>query len=241
MRCAVFSVRGWLTGHFPVCNWLCIAAAFVKRRANATTTGWDDETQDPILCRMLEEIVLRLSQTDPAHGDWCTYGQKVTVWVDASSLATGVAVENDGAIIEDASWLQPLHTDKHINLVEFDAVLRVVNLALHWRASLIHLWTNSACVHQWISDTLSRKARVQTKAASEMLIRWQLNMLHELVAEYGLTIDVALVRFHANQADPLTRVPQRWLDVLQKEAEPIEPVCTASMGELDPTRIWTIH
>ena len=66
-------------------------------------------------------------------------------------------------------------------------------------------------------------------------------MLHELVAEYGLTIDVALIKSHANRADPLTRVPQRWLDVLQKEAEPIEPVCTTSMGELDPARIRTMH
>ena len=65
--------------------------------ANTITTGWDDETQDPMLRWMLEEIVLRSSQTDPAHG------QEVTAWVDASSLATSVAIEYDGAIIEDAS------------------------------------------------------------------------------------------------------------------------------------------
>ena len=34
---------------------------------------------------------------------------------------------------------------------------------------------------------------------------------------------------------------QQWLDVLKNEAEPIEPVCAASMGELDPSRIRTIH
>ena len=105
VRHAVFSVCGRLTGHFPVCGWLWVAAAFVKQRANAVTTGWDDETQDPMLRRMLDEIVMRLSQTDPARGDWCANGQEVTVWVDASSLATGVAIEYDGAIIEDASWL----------------------------------------------------------------------------------------------------------------------------------------
>ena len=37
-RRAVFSVCGRLTGHFPVCGWLRVAAAFVKRRANAVTT-----------------------------------------------------------------------------------------------------------------------------------------------------------------------------------------------------------
>ena len=126
-RRAVFSV----CGHFLVCGWLRVAAAFVKRRANAVTTGWDDETQDPMLRRMLEEIELRLSQTDPARGDWCVNSQEVTLWVDASSLAPSVAIEYDGAIIEDASWLRLVHADKHINLAELDAVLWGINLALH--------------------------------------------------------------------------------------------------------------
>ena len=197
-HCAVFSVCGRLTRHFPVCGWLRVAAAFVKRRANAVTTRRDDETQDPMLRQMLDKIVMRLSQTDPAHGDWCTNGQEVTVWVDASSLATGVAIEYDGAIIEDASWLRPVHADKHIHLAELDAVLRDIYLVLHWKASVIHLRTDSACVHRWISDTLSGKARVQTKAASEMLIRRRLSTLQELAAEYRQTIDMALVKSHVN-------------------------------------------
>ena len=229
---------GQLTGYFPVRGWLRIATTFVKRRANAIT-GWDDETQDPLLCRMLEEIILRSSQTDPVHGDWCMNGQEVTVWMNASSLATGVLVEYNGAIIEDTSWLRPVHADKHINLAELDAVLRGVNLALHWRASAIHLWMDSALMHRWISDTLSGKARVRTKAVSEMLIRRQLSTLHELVAEYGLMIDVALVKSHANRGDPLTSVLQRWLDTLRKEAQPIEPVCATSIGELDSPILWT--
>ena len=106
---------------------------------------------------------------------------------------------------------------------------------------MIHLWTDSACMHQWISDTLSGKARVWTKVSLEMLIKWRLSTLHELAAEYGLAIDMALIKSHANQADPLTRVPQRWLDILRKEAELIEPVCAVSMGELDPAHIQTIH
>ena len=84
-----------------------------------------------MLRRMLKEIVLRLSQTDPPRGDWCANGQEVTVWVDASSLATSVAIEYNGAISEDASWLRLVHIDKHINLAELDAVLRGINLALH--------------------------------------------------------------------------------------------------------------
>ena len=240
-RRSIFSVCGRLTGHFPVCGWLRVATAFLKRRANAVTTGWDDEVEDPPLRRMLEEIIVRAAQIDPTHGDWCVNGRDVTVWVDASSLATGVAIEYGGAIVEDASWLRPVHSDQHINLAELDAVLRGVNLALQWKARVIHLRTDSACVQRWILDTLSGKTRIRTKAASEMLIRRRLSTLHELAAEYGLTIDVVLVRSHANRADPLTRVPQRWLDAIRKETEPTEPVCAASIEELDPGRIRTIH
>ena len=88
-RRAIFSVCGRLIGHFPVCSWFLVAAVFVKWRANAVTTGWDDETQDTMLRRMLDEIVMRSSQTDPARGDWCANGQEVTVWVDASYWPLG--------------------------------------------------------------------------------------------------------------------------------------------------------
>ena len=47
-------------------------------------------------------------------------GKDVTVWVDTSSLATGVVIEN----AEDANWLQPVHEDRHINLAELDVVLK---------------------------------------------------------------------------------------------------------------------
>ena len=72
-----------------MCGWLRIATVFVKRRANTLTTGWDDETQDPMLRRMLDEIVMRSSQTDPARGDWCANGLEVTVWVDVPGHRCG--------------------------------------------------------------------------------------------------------------------------------------------------------
>ena len=88
----VFSVCGKLTGHFPVCGWLCVTTAFVKRRANTVITGWDDEAQDPLLAQMIGDIFMRVNQDDQVKGDWCISGQEVTVWVDASSLAPGVVV-----------------------------------------------------------------------------------------------------------------------------------------------------
>ena len=68
------------------------------------TAGWDDETRDPSLIQMLSYIVARLAQ-DPAQVDWCVDGCEVTVWIDASSLATGVVVESGESLIEDACWL----------------------------------------------------------------------------------------------------------------------------------------
>ena len=37
--------------------------------------------------------------------------------------------------------------------------------------TILHLHTDSACVHKWITDTLMGKARVPNRAAREMLIR----------------------------------------------------------------------
>ena len=96
----------------------------------------------------------------------------------------------------------------HINLVELDAVLKGVNMALMWEVTILHLHTDSACVHKWITDTLMGKARVCTRAASEMLIKQQLDALASLIREYGLSVDAVLVRSEHNRADSLMRVPQ---------------------------------
>ena len=34
-------------------------------------------------------------------------GKEITVWVDANSVATGVALEMNWTVIEDACWLHP--------------------------------------------------------------------------------------------------------------------------------------
>ena len=97
--------------------------------------------------------------------------------------------------------------DQHINLAELDVVLRGITLALQWKAKTIHLQTDSACVHRWVSDTLSGQTRVHTKTPSEMLIRHWLATLRELAAEYELDIDVMLVKSHDNLANQLIRGP----------------------------------
>ena len=141
---------------------------------------------------------------------------------------------------EDANWLQPVREDKHINLAELDTVLWGINLALKWKPKTIHIRMDSACVHCWVLDTLSRQTRVRTKAPLEMLIRRRLVTLRQLVAEYELDIDMGLVKFHDNQADQLTRVTQRWLEEIRRVAEPKETMY-AMAEELDVACIQAIH
>ena len=45
-----------------------------------------------------------------------------------------------------------------INLAELDTTLKVGNLALQWEARVLHIVTDSVCMHQWITDGLTRKA-----------------------------------------------------------------------------------
>lgn len=53
-------------------------------------------------------------------------------WVESSSLATGVLVEVNGAMIEDACWLRSEIGSQHINLAELGAVIKGINQALQW-------------------------------------------------------------------------------------------------------------
>ena len=238
---SVFSFCGKLVGHFPVVKWLRVAASFIKRRAADVTRGWDDEVTDVPLTTMITEVVARVRQKDPVRGKWCVDGPKLDVWVDASSLATGVSLEHDETVVEDASWLRKERDTQHINLAELDAVLKGINMAPMWEATILHIHTDSACVHNWVTDTLTGKARVRTRAASEMLIRRRLDALASLINEDGLSVDVALVRSEHNRADSLTRVPQRWFDLVKKAAEPPYCVSAVSPSEHDSEWIRFIH
>ena len=92
--------------------------------------------------------------------------------------------------------------------------------------TILHLHT--VCVHKWITDTLMGKARVRTRAASEMLIRRRLDALASQDKEYGLSVDAVLVRSEHNRADSLTRVTQQWLDLIKKAVEP--PSCASAVS-----------
>ena len=88
----------------PVCGWLRPAAAWLKRRVNAMTHHWDDVTDDPGLREQLTYLAERLARDDPARSQRHVSGDRAVVWTDASSVATGVALETlEGHVIEDVS------------------------------------------------------------------------------------------------------------------------------------------
>ena len=121
-------------------------------------------------------------------------------------------------------------------------MLKGINIALMWKATILHIHIDSACVHKWVTDTVTGKARVRTRAASEMLIRCRLDAVGSLVKEYGLSVDIALVRSEHNRADSCsTRVPQRWFALVKKAAEPPYCASAVSPSEHDPEWIRPIH
>ena len=196
--------------------------------------GWDDKVTDVPLTTTITEVVTTVRQEDLMRGKWCVDGPELDVWVDASSLATGISLEHDGTALEDASWLQKERDMQHINLAKFDAVLKDVNMALMWKVTILHFHTDSACVHKWITDTLTEKA-------SEMLIRQRLDSLASLVKEYRLSVDAVLVKSEHNQADSLTRVPQGWFDLLKKAVKPPYHASAVFPSKHDFDWIRSIH
>ncbi len=73
-------------------------------------------------------------------------GQELKVWVDTSSLGTGVALERHKTVLEEACWLRPENNAQHINLAKLDARLKAINLALQRQGKVLYVKTDCMCV-----------------------------------------------------------------------------------------------
>ena len=113
-----------------------MAVSFIKRLATTVTKGWDDRIKSASLCNILAETLTSTREANPVGENWCMDGKEITVWVDVSSVATGVALEMNETVIEDACSLRPTNDAQHINLAEYDAALKGVKLALQWEATV---------------------------------------------------------------------------------------------------------
>lgn len=210
-RRSIFSMCGRIVSHLPVCGPLRVAAAYLKRKANAVSSSWDSKIDDERVIRMARDLMQRVRESDPSQGRWDVDGKTANVWVDASSLALGAMIEVDGHIVEDASWLRKDEA-MHINMAELDAAQKGINLALLWGMETIQLMTDSKVVFGWLTDVLTGKSRVKTKASCEMLIRRRLGTIKSTVEECGLQLNVRFVNSAENRADALTRIPHKWLN-----------------------------
>ena len=74
-----------------------------------------------------------------------------------------------------------------------------------------------------------------------MLIRRRLGTLRLLAKEYGLTIDMKLVKSCQNCADGLTRVPRRGMDFLKEGKEPVVESCAMVGRRLDEDQVADIN
>ena len=152
-RRELFSVCGKLVSHYPVAGWLRVACSYMKRCSEGV--AWEDEIGGRVR-GWLQEVVRRLRLNDPVQGVWkAVVDGENKVWCDASSLALGVIVEMGGKVVEDASWLRKKNDGTHINVVELDAALKGINLALKWQLKRMTLVTDSATVHGWLQSVLT--------------------------------------------------------------------------------------
>ena len=180
-----------------------------------------------------------IEQLDPAHEEWCMDLKELNVWVYMSLLAVGEALNAKGAIIKDACWLRPIKSTQYIKIAELDAMLRGINLTLKWQVMVLQVNTDSFFVYHWMTNALTEKPQLNTKATSEMFMRWWLETLTSLVKEYNFSEDIALVKSDQNWADLLNGIPQKWFDM--RKIEPMQTVCAFAVGDLSPVQLTEIH
>ena len=83
---------------------------------------------------------------------------------------------------------------------ELDAVIKGLNMGLSWKMNILHICTDSKAVFHWVTDALTGKTRLRTKASNEMLIRRRLQIITNIVDEYKLRVDIKLVASEFNLA-----------------------------------------
>ena len=100
----MFLLCGRLVGHYPVAGWLHIHCSFLKHLGSSGS--WDSPVEESVI-KLMRELLRKTRLEDPVRGVWqVSQHGEVTMWTDASSLGLGVALEVDGSIVEDVSWLR---------------------------------------------------------------------------------------------------------------------------------------
>ena len=205
-RRELYSLCGQLVGIHPVAGWLRPSCSYMKRLSEGK---WDEKI-DVELFEKIKFVLKKVKEEDPCRGIWsiddCKDG---IIWCDASSIAIGAALEVKGNIIEDASWLRKTDDSRHINVAELEAVVKGLNLCIKWGLTNVVVKSDNKSVVSWITEALSERNKLHTKASSELLIKRRLSMIKELCQEYEITLKIEFVNSEDNKADELTRIPKQ--------------------------------
>ena len=68
-RRTVFSICGHFVSHLPVCGRLRVVCSIIKWEVVSLKNGWDDEVHDMGVRCVLEEVLKRVEENDPARGE----------------------------------------------------------------------------------------------------------------------------------------------------------------------------
>ena len=151
---------GWT---LPVVGWLRGASSYIQRCTAMECNGWNNNVTEDVMSKLQDVNNKLINEGDPVGGQWpVDIRQQVVLWDDASLIALGVALEVDGNIIEDASWLRPKNDSAHINRSELETVIRGLNLSNKWGFKSIKIMTDSATVFGWIQAAVKKTHIVRT-------------------------------------------------------------------------------
>ena len=187
---------------------------------------WDDDV-DPVVVASCSELSSRLANDDPVRGLWYVEpsGAVSRVWCDASNIATGVALEVNGHVVEDCAWLRPSSDKRHINVAELDAAIKGLSLATKWNLSSVTVCTDSRTVAAWLTQVVSNTSRVKASGLQEVLVRRRVQIFDDIIKTTGIAVNIEWVPSRDNKADILTRVPDEWRKRCHSSSE---DVCAAA-------------
>ena len=89
--------------------------------------------------------------------------------------------------------------------------------------------TDSATILSWLNAIVVESRTIRTKGEGEMIIKQRLEILRQLIAEFGLKMKAVFVPSEKNMADPLTRASKKWL--IKEENEVL--VCCLGIKKLE--------
>ena len=230
-RRQINGIIGELLGHFPVAGWLRVYCSFLQRLTSLAQLKWDDSVTTPVMDLINQMMRQIATNGDPVRGSWpVPENSPIVVWADASNLALGVVLTVNDKIIEDASWLRPHNDTGHINISELDAAIKGLNMALRWGKRDIIIKTDSSTVYKWLTAVINKTHNVKTRALSERLIKRRLDTLREIIETEKIKVEPHLVKSAENISDSLTRVPQKWIQVMRDQADTAN-VLSAAVAE----------